>query len=81
MDRKEPGGLHSPWDCKELDTTYQLNNNKATEERQVLRSTDTKASLWEMLPNLKFTYGRINSGFPKFGKNSTNRYDNINNDL
>ena len=21
MDRKEPGGLHSPWDCKELDTT------------------------------------------------------------
>ena len=54
---------------------------KATEERQGLRSTGTKASLWEMLPNLKFRYGRINSGFPKFGKNSTNLYDNINNDL
>ena len=27
---EEPVGLYSPWGCKELDTTEQLNNNKCT---------------------------------------------------
>ena len=29
---EEPGKLYSPWGCKELDTTYQLNNKERGKE-------------------------------------------------
>ena len=33
---EKPGGLYSPWGCRKLDTTQQLNNNAQSNKERAL---------------------------------------------